>query len=63
MEKKGLLLIAAVFGVELAGIKRRIEVAGIRVGVAIDRGPRPVQALLNLLDHDQRFLRGSTRFG
>jgi hypothetical protein len=63
MEKKGLLLIAAVFGVELAGIKRGIEVAGIGVGVAIDRGPRPVQALLNLLDHDQRFLGGSTRFG
>jgi hypothetical protein len=58
MKEKWILLIAAVFGIEFTGVKRRVEVAGVGVGVAIHRGPRSVKALLNFVDHDQRVLKG-----
>jgi len=55
MEQQWIFLITAVFGVELARVERRIEVARIGVGVAIHRGARAIQRLLNVVDADQGF--------
>lgn len=53
VEQQGFLLIAAVLGIELAWIERRVEMAWIGVGVAVHRSSGPVEGPLNLIDADQ----------
>ena len=61
MEKQGFFLVAAVLGVELAGVEGGVEVAGVGVGVAIHRSPGTVERLLHLIDGDQRLALGPSR--
>ena len=53
VEQQGLFLVAAVFGVEFAGVEGWIEIARICIGVAIDRSPRTVEGFLNVIDTNQ----------
>jgi hypothetical protein len=55
VKQQRILLIAPVLRIELATIKGRVEVARIRVGIAVHRGTGAVQGFLNILDPDQPF--------
>jgi hypothetical protein len=53
MKQQRLLLVAAVFGIELAGVEGRVEIAGIRVGIPIHRSPGTIEGFLYIFDTDQ----------
>ncbi len=53
MKQQRFLLIAAVFGVELAGVEGRVEIARIGIGVAVYRSSGAIEGFLYILDPDQ----------
>ena len=53
VKQQRIFLVAAVFGVELAGVEGWVEVARIGVGVAVHRSPGAVQGLLHIVNADQ----------
>ena len=55
VEHQRILLIAAIFRIELAWIEGRVEVAWIGVGVAIHRCSRAVQRALYIINSDEMF--------
>ena len=60
MEQQGVFLIGAVFGIETLWVERGVEVAGISVGIAIDRRPGAIQGALHIVNTDQAIAWGGS---
>jgi hypothetical protein len=59
MEIERIFLIAPILGIELARVKRRVEISGVCIGVAIHRRPGTIQRLLNVINANKSIrLRG-----
>jgi hypothetical protein len=54
MENKWILLIGAVFGIQLAGVEGGIEAARIGICITIYRSAGTIQGLLHVIDRDQK---------
>ena len=63
MKKQRIFLVGAVFRVELAWVERGIEIPGLGVRVAIDRGSRAIQSFLNVVDTNETLSRFASSLG
>ena len=53
VKQQGLFLVAAIFRVEFADVEGGIEIAGICIGIAINRSPGTVEGFLDVVDANQ----------